>query len=367
MKRIGTITWIRYHNFGSLLQAYALQQMILRLGYQNSILDDSRIKAPYEIPPKDPLKRVYKKILGVIYRIRFHSLLKVEAFSKRKAQEFKKKYLSIDSDIFPLERINEKYECVVCGSDQIWYPNITTSFYYADFFKGKKIAYAPSIGGKEYPQHYYYSTAQPLLEDFYRISLREKNAAQSLSKLMGKEVHHVLDPTLLLAKEDWETIAQEKAKAPNPYVLCYFLSPNQWYLDYAKSFANEKGIELRIFFTNPGFDRIGTPLVEGPDGFLSEIKNSSWVLTDSYHASIFSIIFEKPFVTFQRFGENRKSNPDSRVLNLLEPLGLTERYIDREHLDQIASLHAINLTVVKEKLEPLRKMSIEYLKEALAN
>lgn len=366
MTRTATITWVRYHNFGSLLQAYALQKVILSLGYQNMILDDTQVLAPYEMPPKAWTKRMLKRILDKVYLLRFHKFLKAEAKSKRLAQKFKEIYLSIDTDTLPLEKVNSRYDCIICGSDQIWHPNNKNPFYYADFFKGKKIAYAPSIGVKEYPEVFYETFSKPHLDKFTHLSLREEKGAKSLSKLMHKDIPNVIDPTLLLERFDWMKLTLDNEMHRKPYVICYFLSPNKWYLDYAKQFAKEKGLDLRIFYTNAKYKKIGTPIITGPTGFLSEIKNSAWVLTDSFHATIFSIHFERQFITFQRFGELLDKNIDSRVLNLLEPLGLQERHIDRDNLSSIDGLTSIDYPSVKVKLQLCRENSIKYLLKALS-
>ncbi|WP_251623273.1 polysaccharide pyruvyl transferase family protein [Odoribacter lunatus] len=366
MKKTATVTWIKYNNFGTYLQAYALQQVIRREGYDNDILDDSLI---IEEGVQNERFLLFRRQLGewkCFVTNRKYSCLKKK--SERAYQDFQRKYLKINTRILPLEKLDSQYDMFICGSDQIWFPhiNIYSPYYYLDFTQKKKIAYAPSVGVCDYPKEFVLKT-RPLLERFDYLSAREEQGAQLLASFLEKPICTVLDPTLLLEGEVWKRFVKEGVQEKEKYVLCYFLTPNVWYLNYVKEFANRFHLPLKIFCTHPSYVAWEGCIAAGPEEFLNYIYHSEYFFTDSFHGSIFSILFEKRFCTFKRFTDSSKENQNSRILHLFNLLGLSKYFVGESDAGRIEGLGQIDYSSVKEKLSTHRKQSLDYLVNALKN
>lgn len=364
-KKTATVTWIKYHNFGTYLQAYALQQAVLSLGFQNEILDDSLIGNEKK---KYTLKRLLKNLYFLIKKCILFKFYFQRKSSVKSYRHFRNKYLLINEDILPLDLMADKYDMFICGSDQIWFPSedIFSPYYYLDFTQKKKIAYAPSIGTSVYPEYFKFKV-KPLLEQFSFLSVREKTGSDLLAEFVNKPVATVVDPTLLLKKSHWERFIRDIDKEEEDYILCYFLTPNPWYLDYVKRFAARKNLPIKIFATHVRYVSWKNLLFAGPEEFLNAVYKSTYFFTDSFHGSIFSILFEKRFYTFQRFKEDSQLNQNSRVRNLFRLLELDDYFLGINDLDKIDSLPFPDYQKVKMLLEQYRQESMTYLRNALEN
>lgn len=364
MKRIATVTWIKHYNFGTYLQAYALQQIIRNQGYNNDILDDASI---VEEGLQNRRFLFFRKWAGGLKALVINRKYnKVKRVSERAYQNFRAKYLKINSEIQPLESLDRLYDIFICGSDQIWCPNLNiySPYYYLGFTKKKKIAYAPSVGIFYYPEKFI-PKVQPLLERFDSLSVREEQARKLLSSFLSKPVYTVLDPTLLLNKEAWKVFIKDRIPTSERYILCYFLTPTSWYLDFVRVFANKMHLPIKVFCTCPDFLEWDGNISAGPEEFLNYIYYSEYFFTDSFHGSIFSILFEKQFYTFKRFDETDDLNQNSRIIHLFSLLGLKDYFIDREDTGKINLLDSINYEEVGRRLNTYRKQSLDYLINAL--
>ncbi len=361
-----TITWITYPNFGTYLQAYALQQYIISLGYDNSIIDDATIIESYSLG-KDTWKQKLKIKIKLLSKS-FRELQRAQKISFASYNKFKREYLFIDYNTLPLSFLDTRYNTYICGSDQIWnpfslgYPN--SSFFYADFTYKKKIAYAPSIGVSQIPQKYERRFAD-LISNFRFLSAREEQGRNIMSKLTKKEIVKVVDPTLLLCQNDWNELLKTNSDS-EPYVLVYLLTPNNKYLNAAKSFAHQHGLPLKIVFLHSGYYSEADELIlGGPIEFLQAINNASYLFTDSFHGSIFASIFHVQFVTFRRF-QNVATSQNSRIENLLSMMNIPERLIGEDDLCRIAHLNPIDFVQLENSISPFILKSKQYLSTALA-
>lgn len=365
MKKTATVTWIKYNNFGSYLQAYALQQVILRQGFDNDILDDTSVleEGLYKHCWYYFLRRKIGLLKVLLTKGRYFRAQKVV---EKTYQNFRRKHLKINHRIQPLEHLDRQYDTFVCGSDQIWYPsvNIYSPYYYLGFTEKKKIAYAPSVGVFHYPEEFI-AKVQPLLERFSFLSVREEQGERLLSSFLSKPVYTVLDPTLLLDMVSWKVFIKDEIPVSGKYILCYFLTPNQWYLDFVREFASQVNLPIKVFCTHSCYLDWEGCVLAGPEEFLNYIYYSEYFFTDSFHGSIFSILFEKRFCTFKRFDDVSESNQNSRIIHLFSLLGLSDYFIDRTNVNGITSLNRINYQEVKEKLEVYREQSLAYLINAL--
>lgn len=366
------VTWITYKNFGTYLQAYALQNILKTLGYDSRIADDSKIINEISNQligdSKVSLNKIFNKI-KIIFSLSNYIYKYKERRSTLLYDNFKRDNLTIEYDVENLIELGNKYDTYLCGSDQIWFPsiNIFHPFYYLNFTEKKKISYAPSIGTDNYPKEFI-NKIRELLNCFSNISVREKQGADILSKILNQNVPAVLDPTLLLSTERWnELISSSTNKKNAKYCICYFLTANKTYINHIKKYAKENKLTIKFFCINKNSVlNADESISAGPIEFLSEIKNASIIFTDSFHATIFSILFEKNFYTFQRFKNGEKMNQNSRLLNLFSLLDINYRFINEDSLETIGSCPEIDYNLVKILLNKEREKSIEFLKNALS-
>lgn len=365
-----TVTWITYQNYGTFLQAYALQQVLLNLGYDNVILDDSSI---IKSLPKKNKNNPLRVLHSLRRKVLCHCSPNYKEYQRKTEQTrkeydvFKSKYLKIDSAFSSLSEVGERYDIYICGSDQIWYPSeeIFHPYFYLAFTKRKKVAYAPSVGTSVYPEAYKFKVKY-LLESFSHIGIRERQGAELLYSFINKPVEVVLDPTLLLSAENWYRLTKDGPTGSTPYILCYFLTENSRYINFVREYAKVKKLRLKIFANNYHYMRYGDECIFGsPERFLTEIRYAEVVFTDSFHATIFSIHFERDFYTFKRFNELSKINQNSRLINLFSELGIKERFLGESELEKVGNVQKIDYATVSQHLERKREDSMSYLVKSL--
>ena len=278
MKKTGTITFHWANNYGAVLQSYALQQFLVKSGYDTEIINYI------------PLRVKLIQIITDIKNGKSGELEKrrnIEKFRKRELLLSKKKYSSNRS----LFKCVDNYSAVICGSDQIWNPSFTlgaegkpTLSYFLNFVNNgaKKIGYAVSFGTEKLPDKMK-NIVYPEIESFSAIGVREQSAKNILSEVY-KDAEIVLDPTLLLERDAYERLLVEKT-FNSQKVFCYILHNNQKIAneicEYVKSFYKE---EYNSQSCKPAF---------GIYEWLYNIKNSEIVVTNSFHGVVFSVIFHK--------------------------------------------------------------------------
>lgn len=352
--KTATVTWVTYENFGTYLQAYALQQVLMSLGYENRIIDDRRFVSPTS----------FRKYLGYL-KCRLLNKPSIPSASKY-YREFRERHLHVDREWKNLSSLATSYDIFICGSDQIWSPYCPVNpFYYLGFTDRKKIAYAPSTGTGKLPASYI-EQVRPLVSGFSTLSVREESGAAALSACLGKRVETVMDPTLLLPAEEWKKIITTAEPNGTDYILCYFLSPNKWYMNFVQKEAERQKLPLKIFYTHPAYKRYGDEqLVAGPEAFVSYIAKARKIYTDSYHASIFCTLFHKDFVTFKRFQDGGERDQNARVADLFKKLGMERYFVGPEDLKGAENLPVPDYKSIEEKLSSHRKASIAFLQNAL--
>lgn len=361
---LAIVTWNTYYNFGTYLQAFALQQYLYQEGFYNMILDDSSYIITYKPKLKDKLKKPLLKLVKKEFRVFEKSI--TQSYSL--FDSFKRNMLHIDYFNQSLTTLDSKYDIYICGSDQIWNPfsleDSKTDFFYASFSQKKKIAYAPSIGVSEVPQQYK-EKLRNLTFKFNFLSAREQQGVDILHELTGKKVIKVVDPTLLLNSKQWNILLPKDNACDEKYVLAYFLTPNNIFINAVSEYAHKKGLRLKMFFMHKSYYRYNCDLIAaGPIEFLHYVRDAEYLFTDSFHGTIFASIFHTQFFTFKRFKQTPKSQ-NSRVENLLEMMGLSERLFDEESYNNIYNLTNIDFSYIETNLASFIKKSKEYLKKAL--
>ena len=347
-KKIGTITFQASHNCGSLLQAYALQQTLKAMGYDNEIINFSNegSRDMYSIlPPIHPFRRgIRGRFQNWIKSIQYYSILKrqhasYENFIANKLRLSNRAYNSNEE----LQNAHFDYTHYITGSDQVWNiacPDADTA-YFLDFVKeGKKIAYAVSTGATDIakkannPELY-----KKFVDDFDFISVREQNAVVQFKKMTGRnDIELLIDPTLMFTQEDWENhFTLNKPMVKGDYIFYYAFHYDDAVNKVVMEIANRMNMPVYILEAKAwgpkGIHKSGLKLCEnsGPEAFLNLMKFAKLSLTTSFHGTVFSVIFRKCFW----FIDSAMHNPmDDRAATLVNQLGLQERLILGETLLQ---------------------------------
>ena len=347
--RVGIVTITLGINYGNRLQNYALQEVLYKLGFASQTFENiyqerkiiNKIKRYYD------LKKKNKKFA-----------LKLKRFA-----EFNRKYINIKGKIrsyYVPKNINKKFDYFICGSDQIWNPyyigNTGTNFLsFAN--KNKTISYAASFGTSSIPINRK-KEFQKYLNHIRCLSCREIQGVEIIKNLTGREARLVLDPTLLLSKTEWEKIAKKTKYVPDgEYLLTYFLgSVTEEYDKRIKKIANKNRLKIYNIMDLSDMDKFST----NPSEFIYLIKNAKLICTDSFHGTIFSIIFNKPYIIFER--NSSMENMNSRFESLNQILELPNRNYNKIKENEIFNIdyNKINKNIEKEKIK-----SIEYLKKSL--
>lgn len=363
--KIGFITTHQYKNFGTFLQCYALQYVLTELGHHVEVIDYQRKE--YEkgwlermrIIAGD-IRRHPLKNLRIILNYPFH-FKRNYLFNKFYCKNFllsPQKYPTSDS----LKRNPPIYDLYISGSDQIWNPTLNGFIepYFLTFVPtgGLKAAYASSIGITTLNEEQK-ATFRFLLHDFKFISCREKSGLQLLNSCGINNVIHVVDPTLLLNKQFWLSLSQKSSIHKRQYGLTYFLSKSIYKEKLVTPlFETDKRLDLTME-TDCAFKSI---LAAGPYEFLSLINNADFICTDSFHGVVFSILFEKEFYALPRHNEGNINSQNSRIKDLLEDLGLTNRWI--QHQANIVRT-PINYQEINARLSNLKEKSFNYIRTML--
>lgn len=351
-KKIGIITIHSDLNYGAALQAYALNQFLRNEGYKSEIINYIKI-------PNHPRK--YPFPLNIAYwlmnRPRFNRYRK---FLKDSVSN--RAWHSVQ-DL--MNSFNEQYDILISGSDQVWNPTcgglidkLNPCYYlaFADHNKYKKIAYASSIGSYRFNEDEKI-LVKKWLEDYDHLSTREQAGKEHLESFINKEIKVVLDPTLLLRKENWLDVANNVNKMEKEkYVLVYYIDEIAECVGYARRIADKYGWKVAMMSNTakkfPGVD-INIPFC-GPAQFLWLFANATYIVTNSFHGTAFAVNFNKDFVSVI------KRNSPQRAQTLLKNVGLYERLLTNiDELDKIPL--NVDFKEANIKLDMLRDDSISYL------
>ena len=355
--KTATVTWITYNNCGTFLQAYALQHVVKSFGYENKILDD----APHLIDARP----ICRKVLSRLKRIFVSGTRMKEVRSCYTS--FREEWLETDKDTGDLKNVSGRYDLFLCGSDQIWSPIIkpVNPYFFLYFTDKKKVAYAPSLGSTKASDEWK-SCVKPLLQRFSNISVREQQGASLLSVLLGRDIQTVVDPTLLLSAEEWKPLCSDRIMpVGRKYLFCYMLSFNARYIERARKYSHRHGLEFVLMGLHREYEGLSDNVLwGGPSEFLSAVCHADAIITDSFHATVFSILFRKPFFTFQRFKANAWNNQNSRIENLLDRLSIKGRFVKDDNIDDVPP---IDYSKVFPLLDKERERSLQYLSSSLKN
>lgn len=368
MKKIGHLTFHASHNYGSVLQSYAITKQLQLMGNEVETINlrpDSQREAYKIFCHSDSLvRRLFKVLIYPRLKRRFNNY---ERFINNVLPTTKKEFSTTDE----LKSENFDFDTYVCGGDQIWNPACQDfeTAYYLQFLKEtdrvKKLSYSPSFGKTEFDEETK-NKIQEWIKTFDFVSVREQRGAELLRSLTDKKVHTVCDPVVLLDKKYWDELAV-CPKYKKPYILVYFLNNNHGSRDLTEHLKNTLGYDVVVLneyirdFIKPYHKAYGA----SPEEFVGLFKNASFIYTNSFHGTAFATIFEKPFLTaIAKDQENAVNNNDSRKIDYLKNIGLEDR-LYTEGLPQKEFLLNIDFKEAKEKLNDFKKESLDYLKKAL--
>lgn len=378
MKKIGIITIVKVNNYGAELQAYALQEKLNLLGYHAEIIDylfyknkdykKEHIANPfYAYPLKMRIKEFFEPIYNNIRCIPYWR-------SKKKRDDafkaFHEKYTRFSSICYrsysQLYCAPPQYDVYCVGSDQVWNPRCFTNLnpYFVSFApKGKKrISYASSFGVQKLPLSVQYKYKKLLIQ-MDAISVREDVGIKIVNDIAQKKAYKVADPTLLLTIDEWRKLVSYDKVPKEKYVLIYVLNKSNYIKQIALEIAKKYGFKVvRICKDAYKQDFLSEKIINvldaAPDDFLGLIEKAEIVLTNSFHGTVFSILFKRNFYTIVKRGVEN----NSRQLSLLKTLNLDRvRYED----DIFLEANPILWEIVDEDLKEFRQSSVNYLIHAI--
>lgn len=376
-KKIWIITRRAGYNFGSSLQAYAIQNVIFKLGYSCEIIDYDEYKLRWKLRPffhdfKYIILRVFYPLSCFLFSSEYVKLKsrniqrkKFDVFDQDNFRLTKKRYYSSSS----IAKDIDGCYAVICGSDQIWSPLLFDRTMFLDFVKDKnirKISYAPSFGVSQLCDRF--QIYKELLADFDSLSVRESSGAEIIYKLIGNNAEVVLDPTLLIEEYKWDELINQSKIIKGPYVLCYFLGNEFIPRNFIIELANNNS--MKIVCVSMYYNRINISDNEiklediDPSEFLNLIKYSSFVCTDSYHGSIFSIIYKKQFYCFERFNSSDIRNQNTRIHTLLFNHSISTQLMKCDEKYRI-DLPVVKYDKVYEMLNKNKLKSLDFIRNSL--
>lgn len=360
--KIGILTFQDTLNYGAILQAYALNRIINR--YTECETIDYRCEC---VEKREKIKGLadITSIKELIKYIAMHNkLLK----KQNKISRFIHDNMKISDKIYTQENIGESqqiYEKYIVGSDQVWNYQLTNNdfTYLLDFVDQKKgkYSYAASFGLNEISKNK--EKYRKLLNNFDEISVREEQGQKIVEELIGKKVFITLDPTFLLTKEEWNELIKNitiENKNYKDYIGFYQMQESTELLKYAKKLSKEE--KCNIINMLPYFKDLfksKTCIDASPQEWLKIIKESKYMIVNSFHGLVFSIIFNKDFIVEV---PNNNHKTSSRLENLLRMLELEERNMNSENFNPKKK---IDWNKINKKLEEQRKKSFEFLEKII--
>ena len=384
-KKVGLVLAFKGTNYGALLQAYATQYIIERLGYETEIIDYMGKGIQYKmilkrgalwsilnmIVDKRRRAKINKKLVNPQFIINRNERKKIsDDFRNRRLHRIVKLY-----DIKSLKEKSKEFDAVVIGSDQKWAPGACYGVLSSLSFvpKGvRRISYATSLGVSEYPKYCWYSSKKMWKEIDY-LSVREEQGANIIKQICGDiDVSIVLDPTYLLTKEEWDELVPVEKLNEQKYLFCFFLGNDIESKKCARRYADEHKLQLVSLFSNESLSEIdqsyADKLVSGasPEDFINWVRGAECVFTDSFHGTAFSVINQKQFYVFYRKRDDVTQSRNSRIDNILSIWGLKDRLIMDKSIDWSSNKQqSIDYLQVLPIIEKKRAFSFDFLKRAL--
>lgn len=366
--KFGCLTWWR-NNYGSILQAYALQEAMKEIDdvqYEIICQFGKKIVSKDNFFDKVKSIGIRKTLLKGFWKFCFTGM----RTRSGALQRFVDEYLNISLKQYNDDTISKScdyYDAFVCGSDQIWNPNLTSfdSMYWLTFAGNMpKFSYAPSIGIQKLSERESI-VVKTNLESFVAVSCREESGSNLINGILGSRVcETVLDPTLMVDKKIWDKLQVEQ-KIKEKYIFTYMLRGTKVQRKYIEDFAKKKNMKIVTlpfleteYIVKYDFKFGDIKLWDvDPIDFIDLIKNAEYTFTDSFHCIVFSLLYHTPFFIFPKKGNSQMT----RIEDLQQKLNIDTRIIvDRESIELIEN-KKINWEAVDKSIDDLRRNSHQYL------
>lgn len=381
MKKVGIVSCYFKNNYGSMLQAYATKKIL-----DNNNIPNETINIDNNIDFKKGKRKYYASQLFNFKFIKSKfGMIKLKLDKKivkdlgknisirdSKYKEFRKAFnLSISCPDYKSlsEMADAKYSDVIVGSDQLWLPvNVVSDYYTLNWVSDNinKISYATSFGISKIPDKYT-DEYKKFLSRINYLSVREESGKKICDEY-GISSKVVCDPTILLTKEEWEQEAVQERIIPDKYILCYFLGSNIEHRKFAEKLKEKTGYKIVSLNHADEYVKYSdtfadiTPYDIGPREWINLIKNAEYVCTDSFHGTVFSLLFNKTFFDFRRYSESNKMSTNSRIDSLLDLAGVDKNRIltGNEDVDTVIK-YKINYNKVNKNIDKIRQESKKWL------
>lgn len=389
IKKTAIVSCYFQHNYGSMLQAYATQMALDKLGYENETIDVSgfykeinRAKILYFIKAALTSNFLITKFGRakniVIRKLKKNSYTRSAEVRDDAFRRFEKAQFKMSPSYKSKKELSNNcsgYKAVLVGSDQLWLPgNIVADYFTLNFVPEKinTIAYATSFGQSCLPKNIE-KLAKVFLRKIKFISVREESGVRIINNLTGRKVPVVCDPTLLFDGNDWMIIQEKVPIIDGEYIFVYLLGDNPLHREFVTRLKKETGLKV---VSLPHIDEYveedevcsDIKLYDiDPGQFLNLIRNAKYVCTDSFHCTAFSIQYEKTFFTFRRFSNKNKQSTNSRLVTLFNMTGIKDRLIvGNENIKEILTIKT-DYSIVRERLKQKIEESYKFLTAALNN
>lgn len=354
MKKIGILTFYNTTNYGALLQMYALYQTLNNAGLDTSIIryfcEAVEKRENLKLSDAKSIKQFVRRLI-----LKFPNLEKQKRFREFEREHFKYSNFVYSSD--NIGELDNEYEEVVVGSDQVWNVHLTEGdmgFFLNGVENVKKVSYAASFGTEQLDLDTE-SKVAPLLKQFDSVSVREISGVDIVRKVIGENANFVLDPTFLLNSKEWDILIDKEQIVRKPYVLLYLIQNKKKTIDYARKIAEINGWEIKYVNISP-YHVYGVQNIRSasPTEFLRLIKNASLVITGSYHGLALSINYSKPVYYELNSGAQ---NYNARISSLISTLEMEKCRLDYNCFE----MPQIGYDTVQKRVSEMRKKSKEVL------
>ena len=390
MKKVGIVSCYFQPNYGSMIQALATQMALDKLGYDNETIDITGFNREIR---NEKLKYFIKASLtsdillskmGMAKNVLIKKFSKTDyaknsAIRRMKFYEFSQRVFRLSEQLETKKRLSlyaaYHYSTVLVGSDQLWLPgNISADYYTLNWVPNSvnTVAYATSFGQAVLPKDSA-KKAEIFLKKIKHIGVREESGQKLVKQIAGRDVPVVCDPTMLFTGEEWIEIQDEEPIIKEPYIFTYFLGNNPPHREFVKKLKAETDCKIIALVHLDEFVKSDegyadyTPYDVDPADFLNLIRNASYICTDSFHCSVFSMLYEKTFFTFRRYARKTASSTNSRLDTLFKLAGVKDRILTGDEDVEECLKRPIDYDAVQKNLAEIRSESYEYLKAALAD
>ena len=372
-KKVGVITFQWADNYGGLLQCYALKEYLKKTGCDPTVINywprfalikrgnrlgAASIRKQFGVKVKTRKKQVFKSIALGRLSISREITSKMDQFREQNLVGNQKVYISYDD----VCRDVNQFDLLISGSDQIWNPNLTGGrfdpCYFLDFpnCKSQKVSYAASLGVSLKPE--WEKEFGEKLSQFQRISTRESSLAETIQKKYGIVSDSVVDPVLLLKREDWDKLISTPKKKGG-YILLYVLQRNNDIVAVANWLSQKKKLPIYVIGAKRKYHKVKYLTGCSIEEYLMYFRDADYVLTNSFHGTAFSLIFQKQFLTFL------DTNKPTRLVDLLTGIGLDDRIFQGNNQAEI--LNELDYDNAERKLQIKVEESRKFLDNSISS